>query len=229
MFIIFGSPRSGTTLLATTLCLNDNIVIPQETDFIIPTAFIIDRVKDQKTGKKLIRKLIISTERFTDSIGEYLSKRDIKRIVSGSKYSMSEMITNIYQAIANKAKVKMAGDKSPNDLNFLRILIKTGLLDSDIQIIHIIRDIRDIMLSLKRVNWSAPDIEMWFPRFWSNSNIYLHDIYKSKSDKYILIKYEDMIMSPLETFKKITNFIGVPFQEKMFDNIQITKILHLLF
>ncbi|QHW31542.1 sulfotransferase [Paenibacillus rhizovicinus] len=35
MFIIFGSPRSGTTLLSSVLDAHDDIVVPDETDFIV--------------------------------------------------------------------------------------------------------------------------------------------------------------------------------------------------
>jgi len=51
MFVVFGSPRSGTTLLAATLNQNDNIIIPDETDFIIPLAFLLKTVKDEEKGK----------------------------------------------------------------------------------------------------------------------------------------------------------------------------------
>ena len=47
MFIIFGAPRSGTTLLSSSLNLNDSIVIPHETDFIVPLSFVCRSVKDK--------------------------------------------------------------------------------------------------------------------------------------------------------------------------------------
>ncbi|MEM4256650.1 MAG: sulfotransferase [Thermoplasmata archaeon] len=218
MFVVFGSPRSGTTLLASTLNLNDHIVIPHETDFIIPTAFIIDRVKNESIGKKLIEKLIVSSENFKHSIGEYLSERDIKKIIHSSAYSITNILSHLYQEIAYRKGATIAGDKSPNDLNFLRILVKTGLVESDIKVVHIIRDIRDVILSLKRVDWGLPDIETWFPRLWNYANLYLYNLYKDKMEKYLLIKYEDMVTSPFETFQKITHFLNVPFQEKMFDH-----------
>jgi hypothetical protein len=36
MFFIFGNPRSGTTLLCASLELNDKIVVPDETDIVVP-------------------------------------------------------------------------------------------------------------------------------------------------------------------------------------------------
>jgi hypothetical protein len=60
-FFIFGSPRSGTTLLCASLELNDKIVVPDETDFVVPMGFIFDRVKDVAVGRDLIASLIVSS------------------------------------------------------------------------------------------------------------------------------------------------------------------------
>jgi len=72
MFIIFGSPRSGTTLLASSLDQNDQLVVLDESDFIIPMAFILDRVKNERVGRRLIAEVIAQTQRFPDTLGRFL-------------------------------------------------------------------------------------------------------------------------------------------------------------
>jgi hypothetical protein len=47
MLFVFGSPRSGTTLLAQILNSHPEIVVPHETDFIIPFVFVFDRIPDR--------------------------------------------------------------------------------------------------------------------------------------------------------------------------------------
>ena len=81
MFFIFGSPRSGTTLLCSSLDLNDEIVVPDETDFIVPLGFIFDRVKDAAVGRDLIATLIVSTDRYPHSLAEFLSKEEVRETV----------------------------------------------------------------------------------------------------------------------------------------------------
>lgn len=218
MFIIFASPRSGTTLLASTLHLHDAIVVPDETDFIVPTAFIVDRVKDPAIGKPLLQTLIPSTARFARSLGEYLSEADVHDAIAAADYSTGALLTSIYAAVARKAGKTIAGDKSPNDLNFIRILAKTGLLESGIKIIHLVRDVRDVVLSLKAVEWENPsDIETYFPRFWCNANLYLHGRGQSRPQQYLFLRYEDLVTDPRRELGRIIDFLGLPWQDKLMD------------
>jgi len=221
MFIIFGSPRSGTTLLSTTLNLNDHITIPDESDFIIPAAFILDRIKDPCVGKQLLENLIVNTERYEQSLGHFLEPIEARNVIKNSRYQLYDIINNLYQLMANKNNTQLGGDKSPNDLLYLRILIDTSMFESDIKIIHIVRDVRDVVLSLRNVNWNfegKDKIEKFLPRLWSDTNLYLYNMFKYKPDKYLFVKYEDMVLNPRCVFEQITKFLNVPYQEKMFNH-----------
>lgn len=220
MFIIFASPRSGTTLLARTLNINDQIVIPDETDFIIPTAFLVDRIKDAAVGRAMVRQLIWSADQTRRSLGEYLSQADVNSAVDEAEYSACGIIQSIYQRLAGRAGKRVAGDKSPNDLLFLRILVKMGLMESGIKVIHLVRDVRDVVLSLQKVDWDTRGIENWFPRQWGHSNLYLHELMGPRQDRYRMIRYEDLVAEPERHLRDLTDFLEVPFQEKMLDHTQ---------
>ncbi|GAB4302992.1 MAG: sulfotransferase [Desulfuromonadia bacterium] len=214
MFFIFGSPRSGTTLLAQALSAHSQIIVPDETDFIVPMAFLYDRIPDPQVGRELISGLIIHSARFADSIGEYLSREEVRDIVHTSDYSPSKILTAIYDRIARNSGKMIAGDKSPNDLLFLRMLIKTESISPQTKIIHIVRNIHDVMPSLKRAGW-LNDPDRYFPRFWSNSNLYLHALFEENREQYQLVRYEDLVSAPLETFSNLCTFLGVEFEPDM--------------
>src|SRR5688572_25950140 len=167
MFIIFGSPRSGTTLLASSLDQSADLVVPHETDFIIPMAFIVDRVKDPARGRPLVADMIASTEGFPQSLGQYVSRTDLVKCIGAAPYALPEMLEAIYARVAQVARRRIAGDKSPNDLAYARMLIKHGLPRSGVKVIHIVRDVRDVLLSLNEVqpqDWV--EIRSYFPRLW---------------------------------------------------------------
>ncbi len=216
MFFLFGSPRSGTTLLAASLDLHDSIVIPDETDFIIPLAFIVDRVRDEQTGKSLIKRLIVSTARFKPGIGKYLAEEEVAEAIDASAYSCAALLQNLYARVADKAAKRLAGDKSPNDLGYLGILIQAGVFDADIKVIHIVRDVRDQLVSLIRTGW-APEPEA-FPQAWSNSNTRLAGYFKDRKEQYLLITYERLVSDPRGELGRAADFLGVPFQEQMLDH-----------
>jgi hypothetical protein len=217
MFFVFGSPRSGTTLLSSSLNLHPDIVVPEETDLIIPLAFLFDRIEDPQLGKRLMEQLIVSSKAFPSSIGRYLSRDDVTSCIQDAKYSPASILAALYDLVARKAAKRLAGDKSPNDLGFLRILVKAGVLDGPVPIIHIVRDVRDVVLSLQKVGW-VPDIETYFPRFWCYSNLYLHNLYKTQPQRYLLVHFEHMVQEPETVFREITAFLGVPFLSSLLDH-----------
>lgn len=214
MFFIFGMPRSGTTLLAQCLNAHSEIVVPHETDFIIPMAFIFDRVHNEQIGRELIYKLIVNAAAFNKSIGEYISAQVVQDVVQSCEYHPDSILTDLYAKVAEAAGAKLAGDKSPNDLNFLRMLVKTGGLSSNMKVVHIVRDIRDLMVSVNRTGWVS-DLDLYFPRFWCNNNLYLNAIYKNDKSNYALTRYEDIVANPQKEIERLSAFLGVEFDPGM--------------
>jgi hypothetical protein len=216
MFFIFGTARSGTTLLAQCLNAHPAIVVPHETDFLVPMAFIQDRVRDPAIGRRLIADLIPNTSAFAASLGEYLDADTVKSIVAAAEYHPGAIANALYAAVAGRAGACLAGDKSPNDLNFVRILVKTGTIGPGTRVIHLVRDIRDVMVSLGETGWGA-DLEQYFPRQWSNSNLYVHGHFRERSGQYLLVRYEDLVTRPEQELERACAFLGVPFSAEMLE------------
>jgi hypothetical protein len=213
-FIIFGSPRSGTTLLAQCLSNHSDVVIPYETDFLIPSALIFNRIKDAATGKRLIAELIVSTNDFR-SLAVYLTKNEIQSLVLESDYNFQTIVHNIYSAIAKRVNKSVAGDKSPNDLHNVDSLLQAGLLEEKTKAIHIVRDIRDVTESLIRMNW-APGLENNFPRYWCANNLFLYTVLSGEPN-YFFLRYEDFVTDPDGYLRKLCAFLGISFEVSMLD------------
>ena len=216
MFVIFGSPRSGTTILSSSLDLHSQIIVPDETDFIIPLAFIVDRVHQAPIGKEMIKNLIINGERYKVSLGEYLSQDEVFAAIDKADYNAAAILESIYSSLAEKAGKKIAGDKSPNDIMFSYMLEKVGFFNSDIKIIHIVRNIRDVIVSLQELQW-VPEIEKFFPRIWCESNLFLHNLLKEQTSRYLLVKFEDLITDPRKNFEKIFDLLELPHENGVFE------------
>ena len=214
MFFIFGMPRSGTTLLAQCLNAHSQIVVPHETDFIIPMAFIFDRIPNEVLGRGVIFKLIINSSAYSSSLGEYLEAKAIYDVLQACEYHPAAVLNALYSKIAETAGAKLAGDKSPNDLNFLRMLVKTKGLSEDMKVIHIVRDIRDLMVSVNTTGWVS-DLDSYFPRMWCHNNLYLNSRYTNNSANYALIRYEDLVVNPENEMARLTEFLGFEFEQGM--------------
>lgn len=214
MFIIFGSPRSGTTLLREMLNQHSDILIPEETSFIVPCAYILDRVADPNAGRRMIFDMIVNAKDFTVTLAAYLSREDIWRAVSGADYTLLGVLSAIYTELGKKTGKRITADKSPNDLLSVQILQNLGLFQGDVKILHIVRDIRAVVLSLLKVDWAPADIGNTFPRTWSATNVHLSTV-MSGSSSYHLLRYEDLVGQPDHELKKICAFLNVDYQESM--------------
>ncbi len=217
MFIILGSPRSGTTLLATTLDQNTQIAVPHETDFIIPAAFLCSRIEDEHVGREAILTTMLNSG-LRYSIQEYLTPEEIEAVVNESAYDCASLISSVYDAVAQKAGAMIAGDKSPNDILTYQIFEKTGLFSSNIKFIHIVRDIRDVMLSLSKMPWAPARLERYYPRLWNDSNLSSHRLLEDAPDRYRLVRYEDLVADPEPIVRALTEFLGVPFEPAMLNH-----------
>jgi len=218
MFIVFGTPRSGTTLVAGSLSLHEDIVVPDETDFIIPTAFLLDRIKDAAKGRRLIADLIVSTERFPHSIGRFLKAEEVVEAVEAAEYGLAPILEEIYGRVGRKAARSIVGDKSPNDLVYARVLMKHGLVGSEIKVVHLVRDIRDVLLSLAEAQpHDAAELNLYFARQWAQSNLLLQDIYAGRREQYFFLRYEDLVADPAAWFARLAGFLGADFRKEMLE------------
>lgn len=207
MFFIFGSPRSGTTLLAQCLSAHPDLVVPAETDFIVPTAFVFNQIADVAVRRAVLRPLITNSILTRASLGEYLGEGQLLALIEANCSSLPMLLDAIYSAVARAASAKLAGDKTPNDLLYGRILVQSGAIPHDAKVIHIVRDVRDVTSSLMRREWVA-GIETFFPRLWSQTNLYLFEQFQA-APNYLLVRYEDFVRDPGTELLQICRLLAV--------------------
>jgi hypothetical protein len=177
---------------------------------------VFSRKHEPASGRQLITQFITASPFFESTIGEYLNRQQVSEIVHTVDYHPEVILQSIYAKVAQATQAKIAGDKSPNDLDFAKAIYESGMLGGTIKIIHLVRDIRDVMVSLHKTGW-LDDADGYFPRFWSNSNLYLTYKYRDKPDQYWILKYEDLVTTPSETTKQICDFLNVDYSDEMLD------------
>ena len=140
MFVVYGMPRSGTTLVAQVLNAHTGLLVPDETDFMVPAAHAFRLVEDPDLGRRLLGDLIASTDRFDATLGRWLTADRVRQVVADAPYRFDSIVASLYDALAEAADVTSAGDKSPNDLPQSEILGQAGFFTERIRAIHLVRD-----------------------------------------------------------------------------------------
>lgn len=227
---IVGSPRSGTTLLASMLAAHSKLSCGPETHIF---RWLADakqpELVDPANWPAAAVQFVCSIRRssFSDNhhprlidhygiepeqISVYLQQEDpsIAAIVSS--------ITETYMRTQNKIRW---AEKTPDHLKHL-YEIRSAFPDA--QIVRIIRDPRDVALSLSKVPWG---VSSFFEGvlFWLRQDETSRDFFFADPDSYTL-QFEALISSPEQELEKLCQFLGEEFEPQMLDTSQTGKTLN---
>jgi hypothetical protein len=217
MLFIFSSPRSGSTLLAQTLSAHSQIIIPHESDYIVPAALLYTRISDPAIARRLVADMLVATHRFPKSVGEYVGAEQAREAILAAPASLSGSLNAVYRLLAEASGKRVGGDKSPNDLIWHALLNQAGVFsDEQNRVIHLVRDVRDAFTSLKRQEWMPGNTPPDFPLSWARTNRQLHAALAA-GERYLLVRYEDMVARPEATVARLCGFLGVAFEDAMLD------------
>jgi hypothetical protein len=217
VFLVLGQPRSGTTLVAQCLNAHPDLVVPDETDLVVPLAFLVDRIEDPDLGRDLAATLITRSRRFAASIGEYLDADRAASVVRSAPWSLNGILTDLYAAVADAGGGRLGGDKSPNDLKFLRILLTGQAFGENLPVVHVVRDIRDVMVSFHDLGW-ARGLPEGMVRMWVANNLMVEGNVTRQGSPYVRVRHEDVATDPAAAFQRVCAALGVDWDPGMIDD-----------
>lgn len=206
---ILGAPRSGTSFLAS-LLKNTDYGPPFETHFI--TKFYkklvnYGDINEYQNYRKLLMdilneravkqwKLNINHEKFFEELGP--------------NFTYSQLVNNICLMAPQQKGFNSWGDKTPDYLADIDILCK---LFPDAKYIYIVRDGRDVALSLLEKDW-GPNNVYYCAKYWAslNQNNSSLDSLRSSQNLYQL-KYENLLDNIEDYAKEIYSFLNQKYDE----------------
>src|SRR5688572_29206309 len=148
---IIGCPRSGTTLLTLMLSSHSRIAIPPETRFLVQV-FRARRsfgdLTEKRNRRRLARTLVRRRGTKFGHLG--LDRQQVKRAVVQAPPTMGSAIGAVYRTYARSHGKARWGDKQPSYFRNVDLLRE---LWPDALFIHLVRDGRDCVASLKQVPW----------------------------------------------------------------------------
>lgn len=215
---VIGCPRSGTTVLTTLLESYFSIAIPVETHFIPlfrKSLFLWGNLEKYENRRKLLKCIYAFLEIWTlfpakgrdaDKIRKFSllsTKEEMESILKESR-SYSEIVINMYMEYAKRFGKSRFGDKSA----FFQHIPIEHLQESvgKNKVIHIIRDGRDVGLSWTKTWFGPPNLPS-AAKLWKTHVLEKREWGARNADKYLEIKYEDLLNNFDDVLEQISSFL----------------------
>jgi hypothetical protein len=212
-FFVLGAARSGTTMLRLMLNRHSRLAIPFESHFLKPilAELPMDRPLEAHEAARMAE--IISQERNFRTW--HLDSARIKSdLVGRTPASLAQLVDALYRMeIAGSGKPRW-GDKTPYYYVCWRQLVE---LFPSSRLIHIIRDGRDVNLSLERVGWHGPTLADR-ARYWLERVEMAQEAERELGpERNLIIRYEDLVLNATLTLQKVCDFLDEEFEDGMLE------------
>lgn len=216
IFFIVGRGRSGTTVLQSLLDTHPDLLVAPEALFIMNLYKKYAKVEEWDEEKLLsFYDELWLEKRLEDwQLDRARLKQDLLACGSATSFAdLCKMIYANYAAVRGKDDVVLLGDKNPHYCLFVKELI--GLFPHS-KFIHIVRDHRDNILSYQKVKFDVRGTTALAYR-WKRFNQEILGYSRRHPDKFILLRYEDLLTNPEHQLDRICYFLGVDFDPVMLD------------
>jgi len=213
---IVGCARSGTTLLQAMVHSHPRLAMPPENRFVMPV--YRERVEfgdlRQPENRDAVARYITKTRglKFRD-LG--VRAADVRRRVHEVPPTIGSMLGVVLELYAQRFDKQRWGDKRPNYIQDLDVVLD---LFPDAQIIHIIRDGRDCVASLKRMPWWTFGYPASVYKWADAIDTGLRAREELRPDQYHEVRYEDLVADPRTHLEALCAFLDEDFDEAMLEH-----------
>ena len=212
-FFIFGCPRSGTSLLSRMLGAHPNLAIPDESHLYNNIYPLVARYGD--LTMEPVRARLISEILKTEHIKTWtpaLSVSDtLSRLETHDFHGIVDGLLRSWAATVGKARW---GEKTPQHTLCWRTIL-SGF--SNAQVIHLVRDGRDVMLSYRSAFFGPKHVYPLALR-WREYLTAADEASAAVGDgRFLQVRYEDLVTTPERELRRICAFLGEEFTSKTLD------------
>ena len=227
LYFIVGCPRSGTYLLSSILNASGRIAIPTETHFVPlfrPHLWLAGDLHRPAARRRLMRAIFIflrvwlaraEEERNFAAVSRHslLAIESEATDIATASSGYAEIVIRLFEAYARQKGAPVCGDKSAFFDHIPLDQIDSAVAGSA-RFIHVVRDGRDVCLSWRRIK-VGPRSATEAATAWRGHVEGKKQWGLSHPDRFLEIRYEDLLQNPRVTLSKIGEFIGFEFTEEL--------------
>jgi hypothetical protein len=209
-FFIFGCPRSGTSLLSAMLGMHPRLAIPGESHLydniypIVERHGDLDHARRARVLAEILRSEFLKKWSPAPSMSETLD--------AVTRPDFHGLVDALLRSWASQQGKSRWGEKTPQHTLYWHIIL-AGFPDA--QVIHMVRDGRDVVLSYRSVFFGPKHIYPLALRW----NQYLATAEEARAflrePAFLQVRYEDLVAAPEEELRRICAFLGEEFSPAM--------------
>ncbi|MBO0772591.1 MAG: sulfotransferase [Actinobacteria bacterium] len=210
--LVFGCPRSGTTLLQLMLHAHPRIAIPPETRFVL-TAYRARNGWDLRTeaGRRALAQWITGRrESLFADLG--LDGDEITEEIAAGPPTLGSALGTVFRAYARRFGKPRWGDKRPGYYEEIPGLLR---MFPDAQLVHLIRDGRDCVASLKSMPWFKQDIYAAISTWNEAVDSGRRAARRLPPGTCFELRYEELAASPEPQLTALCEFLGEEYDPAM--------------
>jgi hypothetical protein len=211
MPVVVGCPRSGTTLLTVMLDSHPAIAMLPETAFLPHLAPLA-----AKPGGPSLREFfrLVTTDRWGHSNWNDIGIDKVaywRRLCELEAFSLTAALRVLYGMYADALGKHSFGEKTPADTHCMPLI---EALLPEARFIHIIRDPRDVVLSINKTSIARSVEEV--ARVWVDAVSVARDSARHLRH-YHEVRFEDLVGNPENQLHAVCRFLDVPYSSQMLD------------
>jgi hypothetical protein len=204
-----GSGRSGTTLVQAIFSAHPDLAVVHESQFIPrlvrahgrrdapfdPVALLADLPKSPD-----FQRMNLSI----DTIHHELSEQSVTDV--------ADAIRLIFGLFAEAKGKRLYGDKTPGYVMHMGLIAR---LFPESRFVHVVRDGRDVALSYLRTDFGPENLSEG-ALYWKRRVCRGRATGEALGpDRYMEMRYEDLVQDPEQVLRGVSTFIGIEFDERM--------------
>ena len=216
-FFIVGCERSGTTLLRLILDAHPRLCVPTESNFIpalYDTAVNAFGGVDDLSDTDCLLETLFQARRYR------LWKLDddvVREAVRGAPATLAGFLHAVFGCVMAREGKARWGDKTPRYTMQLPALAR---IFPDARALLMVRDPRDVQVSLRKVDWHGSDPLQNARKWRAYYERGTRDLNECFPDRHMVVSYEALVADPQSCVRRVTDFLAEDFVPEMLDYYQ---------
>lgn len=210
-FFIVGADRSGTTLLRLMLNRHPMLVIPPESHF------LVDLIRKLPRDGPLSREQVHRATEFITGNPRFSGWKTgaealAEELAACRDPTLAQLIDHVFRLETGATEKVRWGDKTPLYTTWVS---EIGRVFPQARFIHIVRDGRDVSLSLENVRWQGWT-EYERARYWSTVVSHAERAGgRLVAGRFLRVHYEALVLRPEATLEQVCAFLGCAMHQEM--------------